>query len=169
MPPSERPHDIMQTVAKSTDPAVIPEIRELLAHIHRNLGGSEALAKTLVDDLKDSPKGIRLSFYSSYLTAIAKFGGTADLATYTQADLEREGTRLMKAEKQRQAEEEEAARKAKEEEAKRKEEEAPEKQRRYEIGQRLLEGREAAARRRAAEGNATEDLTKEEGIPCEAP
>lgn len=81
----------------ASESATIPDIRELLAHIHNYFGGTQEYARMLVEDVKAAPEGSnqRLSFHNNYIAAVAKFGGNDDLDGVTPAELEAEAKRLL--------------------------------------------------------------------------
>lgn len=76
--------------------SVMPDIRELLAHINAAYGGTEECAKMIVADVLAAPEGSsqRLSFHNNYLGAVAKFGGNDDLETMDPEALAAEAKRL---------------------------------------------------------------------------
>ena len=79
-----------------SDDATVPDIRELLSHIHSFLGGTEAYADMIAEDVKAAPTGSnqRMTFHNNYLGAVAKFGGNDDLETMAPEALQAEAARL---------------------------------------------------------------------------
>ena len=71
--------EVMATIADEN--ATLPDIKELLVHIHKKFGGTKEYADLVVDDVKAAPTGSnqRLAFHNNYLASIAKFGGNDDL------------------------------------------------------------------------------------------
>lgn len=80
------PTDIVAQLAHETP---LPDIRELLGHIHTFFGGTKEFARMLVEDVKHAPEGsnARLSFHNNYLTAIAKYAGGDPLADLNRDEL----------------------------------------------------------------------------------
>lgn len=71
---NDLPPDLVARLAKDD---TLPDIRDLLSHIHQFFGGTAAYAAMLVEDVKAAPQGSnpRLSFHNNFLTAIAKYAG----------------------------------------------------------------------------------------------
>jgi len=91
-----QPNQLLSKLASDT--TTMPDIRELLSHIHTFLGGTQAYAKMIVEDVGAAPMGSnqRLAFHNNYLGAVAKFGGNDDLETMDQESLQAEAARLAK-------------------------------------------------------------------------
>ena len=88
------PHKLLQKIG--SDDATMPDIRELLSHIHSFLGGTKEYADMIVEDVKAAPQGSnqRMTFHNNYLGAVAKFGGNDDLEVMDKESLEAEAMRL---------------------------------------------------------------------------
>tara|TARA_Y100000310_G_scaffold343824_1_gene453305 strand:- start:477 stop:797 length:321 start_codon:yes stop_codon:yes gene_type:complete len=78
----------------------VPDIRDLLAEVHTQLGGTEECARLMADDVKASSVGSsqRITFWNAYLGTISKFGGDDDLDKLDEEDLQAQGRQLMAAE-----------------------------------------------------------------------
>ena len=90
-----KPPDLIAALAK--DGTTLPDIRELLSHIHDFLGGTAEYAEMVAEDVKAATKGSnqRLGFHNNYITNIAKFGGNEDLAEADPEALNAEAELLM--------------------------------------------------------------------------
>jgi len=77
---------------------VLPDVQELLAHIHLFLGGTKEYARMVAEDVRAATPGSnpRLAFHNNYMQSVAKFGGDDELAARSLDDLKRTARELLR-------------------------------------------------------------------------